>query len=267
MPENTGYQQIVSVVVVGTIITLLVVCFLISFVYLYQKRHFKYSKEKELLRNQFQEELLKTQLEIQEQTFQTISEEIHDNIGQALSIIKLNINLIINDLPEKPKAHLLASKDILTRTIRDLRDLSKTLNTDYISELGIVGAIDQQLSLLQKTGNYETKMEVNGNFERYAVNRELILYRVVQELLNNIIKHANATAITTTIEYLPEKMILTLEDNGIGIDIEKITTSKSGIGIINMKNRLKLIDGKMDLLNQYNSGTCAIIELYKNGKA
>lgn len=264
-------NEIVTIVLVGSFITLLVVAFLVSFIYFYQRRHFAFLREKEQIRSQFQEELLKTRLEIQEETFKKISEEIHDNIGQTLSFIKLNMNTMKVSLAPEEEEKWKESRDLLTRVIKDLRNLSKTLNTDFIQDIGLVDAVRQQLSLLERSGLYHTSLEVTGEKQPYSVHRELVLYRVIQELLNNIVKHADAGRITVVMEYRPDRLLVSVQDDGKGFDPAPVRAERSGIGLKNVFNRIALIDGVIHMDSSPGKGTLIKIDLpkpneYDNGK-
>lgn len=198
--------------------------------------------------NLHQQELLKTKIEIQEQTFNNISGEIHDNIGQTLSFIKLNINTIDTGFPEVAKEKLLESKNLLTKVIQDLRDLAKTLNTDFIAKQGLTNAIDQQLQFLKRAGLYTVRFSVNGDVPRYESLSELVIFRIVQELLNNVVKHAEATTINIEMQYKEAKLIITVQDNGKGFDVEKQHLSDNkGLGLRNIHNRLALVKGSIFL--------------------
>ncbi|MES1249252.1 MAG: ATP-binding protein [Chitinophaga rupis] len=261
------YKQIFTIVIVGSFITLLVVAFSISFVYLYQKRHFGFLQEKQRLQSQFQEELLKTQLEIQEQTFKTISDEIHDNIGQTLSFIKLSINRVFTTLPEAEQEKLTEPKDLLTKVITDLRTLSKTLNTDFIQQIGLASAVRQQLDLLQRTELYETRLVIEGEQEKYSVQRELVLYRIIQELLNNIVKHADAGSVLVHMVYGPDKLRVLVRDDGKGFDVAATRqAANQGLGLRNMLNRVSLIHGTIDIESEAGKGTTVNIELSKSNE-
>lgn len=230
-----------------------------------QKKIDALREQEKLLReiNLHQQELFKTRLEIQEQTYHNISEELHDNIGQALTLIKLNINTIdIND-PEIAGKKLFESKSLLTKVIQDLRDLAKTLNTDFIDKVGLVGAIDQQLQFLRRTGLYSIKLLVNGDIANYGPHRELLLFRIVQELLNNIVKHAEATIIEIVIQYEAEKLMITVHDNGKGFDHSHHQLSNNGLGLLNMQNRIRLIKGAIYFESEPQKGTTVTIELTK----
>lgn len=213
--------------------------------------------------NLHQQELLKTKLEIQEQTYRNISEELHDNIGQTLSLVKLNINTIDVHTPDIAEEQLLESKTLLTKVIQDIRDLAKTLNTDFIDKIGLANAIEQQLHLLKRTGLYATQLSINGDAVKYESQHELVVFRIIQELLNNIVKHAEATSIHVVMNYQTEKLIIIVQDNGKGFDPEKRQLPEKGLGLRNIHNRIRLINGTVRFASEPEKGTTAIIELPK----
>ena len=104
------------------------------------------------IKSDFQQTLLQTQLEIQEQTLKTISEEIHDNIGQALSLAKLKLNTVDFTKQEQLIEKITDSKNLVSKAIQDLRDLSRSLNTDNIAAMGLIRAIEYELELFRKSG-------------------------------------------------------------------------------------------------------------------
>ncbi|WP_153800137.1 sensor histidine kinase [Foetidibacter luteolus] len=238
---------------------------IISLFMRYQIKKNQLIQKNALLQSQYQQELLKTQLEIQEQTFKNISQEIHDNIGQALSFVKLNINTINVYQPEDTKEKLLESKKLITKTIQDLRDLSKTLNTDFIGDIGLVAAIEQQLFFLQKTGLYQTRFLVDGEASKQPMQTQIVLFRIVQELLNNTVKHAEATEVAVEIRFLPQKMSILVSDNGKGFHVAETTNGNNtpGLGFRNMQNRMAMVRGFITINSEPGKGTLALIELHK----
>ena len=262
---SKNYQDIFTIIIVGTSITLLVVAFLVSFVYMYQKRHFKFQREKELMKSQFQQALLQTRLEIQEETFKSISQEIYDNIGQALSFVKLNITTINEKIPDEVKEKLTESKNLLSKSIQDLRDIARSLNPDFLTEIGLTGAIEQQLQLLEKTGQYKSAFIISGDVYKNDQQRELVVFRIVQELLNNIVKHAEANVVNIKMNYLTDKLMITVEDNGKGFDVNSMRSieNNQGLGLRNMMNRMSLINGSIKINSNAMEGTNAVIELPK----
>lgn len=252
-------------VVLIAVLFLVLSIFITLFVIIYKEKQLKFRKTTEVMKMNFQQELLKSQLEIQEANFLNISQEIHDNIGQALSFIKLNINTI--DIAEQDAARekLAESKNLLTKVIQDLRDLSRTLNPDFIRDIGLLQAIEQQVSFLKKSGLFTIDLVVTGEVKKYSLQQELVVYRIVQELLNNIVKHAAATAITIQLNYQPGQLQILVTDNGRGFDITaQPGENGNGLGLRNMHNRINMINGVININSSHGNGTTVEILLPGN---
>ncbi|HEV7780222.1 MAG TPA: sensor histidine kinase [Chitinophagaceae bacterium] len=221
------------------------------------KRKTKNILEKEQLRSGFQKELLQTQLEIQEQTLKTISEEIHDNIGQVLSLAKLKLNTIDTGNEVTLKEKIMDSKNLVSKAIQDLRDLSRSLNTDNIASMGLLRALEYELEMIRKSG-FETVLEIKGDTKRMEPQKELIVFRIIQETLNNIIKHAEAKRIMVTLSYNSDKLSLDVQDNGKGADMEVLADNEDNnksLGLRNMKNRAKMIGAEFIFDSSPGKGT------------
>ena len=244
----------------------LFISFVLLFLNVYNKRHSEYIGEKKLMKERFQKELLQTQLEIQEQTLKNISEEIHDNIGQALSLAKLNLNTL-PDITDKTLQQKIAnSKELVSKAIVDLRSLSRSLDTDYVRDMGLQSAIEYELDMIKKTGAHTIELSVNGALFRFDKQKELILFRIVQEILNNIIKHAKALKIAVHLNYDLDKLQLTISDDGQGVDLTPLNENDRGgfgLGIRNMHNRAKLIGADFSMSSTIGKGTEAKIILPK----
>lgn len=261
--NQAGNELAVTIAMVIALLISLVIIFLVMIVY-YNNRKKKMIHEKKEMQSAFTQTLLQTRLEIQEETFKTISQEIHDNIGQSLSFVKLNLNTI-DDTSPATKEKITESKNLLTKTIHDLRDIARSLNPDFISESGLYGAIEQQLQLLEKTGQYKTTFKVMGIAYKNSQQRELVLFRIVQELLNNIVKHAEATTVNVLMNYQVDKLLITVSDNGKGFDTSavQVTEKNNGLGMRNMLNRMSMIKGYITIASTPGEGTTSIIELPK----
>lgn len=212
--------------------------------------------EKERLKFEFQQQLLQTQLEIQEQTLKTISEEIHDNVGQVLSLAKLNLNTFENN-PEKKLAD---TKELISKAINDLRDLSRSMHGDRIAELGLQQSLADELQILQNSGEFETHVNISGQHYKLSPQQEMVIFRIVQEALNNAIKHAKAKNISLHINYQLQLFTLTVEDDGTGFDTIAMQ-NKKGIGLKSMQNRAQLIGATCTLQSSDKKGTAITIEL------
>jgi len=233
---------------------------MISFLVLYRNRHRKLLREREQLRLSYERELLKSQLEIQEQTFRHISQEIHDNIGQMLSLAKLNLSTMDPAQQISLEQKITDSKKLVSQAIYDLRNLSHGLNTDYVADMGLPRAIEHELEMIRKSGDQETVFETEGNAYRIDKQREVIIYRIVQETLNNILKHAASRKIIIHLHYSLEEITLTITDNGKGFDLTPLDIDKSyGLGIKNMYNRARLMGARFQISSTLGEGTSVVV--------
>lgn len=208
------------------------------------------------IKQRFQNEIMQAQLEMQEETFKNISQEIHDNIGQTLSLIKINLSMVDNKIPESEREKISDSKELLSKAIHELRDLTKNMNTDFIKQLGLTKAIEQQVEFIRKTGKYIIDYSVTGSIEAYELQKELLIFRIIQELINNTIKHAHADHIDIGIQYENKKMTLIYSDNGKGFDMDEVSKEKlKGIGLSNIINRTELIGGVVVIKSNPKEGT------------
>ncbi len=227
-------------------------CIVFFVFFVNRRQHFR---QKKLLETQFQQELLQTQLEIQEQTLKTISEEIHDNVGQVLSLAKLNLNTFeIN-----PEKKLTDTKQLISKAINDLRDLSRSMHNDRIAELGLQQSIADELQILQNTGQFATHLQITGKSYKLPPQKEMVLFRIVQEALNNCIKYSKAKNITVELNYDKGDFLLYITDDGIGFD----TQVKTGIGLKSMQNRAALIGAEFSIQSAIENGTAITIILPK----
>jgi two-component system, NarL family, sensor kinase len=254
-------QEIRLMIITAALVFILITSVFVFIILFYQKKKFQHKEQMNVAQQQYTESLLQTRLEIQAQTFQNISQEIHDNIGQVLSLVK--INMLSVDLNKAPQAQekLQASVALVTKVIRDLRDLSKTLNPDFISNIGLPVAIGQQLEIMGKTGVYKTHLAVEGEVYKMEAAKELVVYRVIQELLNNIIKHAEASEVQITMLYYPDKLQLTVKDNGHGFDYENTIQTGKGQGLQNILKRIQLINGTTHCHSAMEQGATTSIEI------
>lgn len=250
MPKQQ--EDILITIVVASVFFILIGSFLLLIVFVFLRRQRKNKEEKEEMRNRFEQTLLKTQLEIQEQAFSYISQEIHDNIGQILSLARLNLNTFGDSVPEEKFNQ---TDDLLGKAIKDLRDLSHNLQNNRIHNIGITESIRQLLISLEKTGRFKTFFHTSDNFHILDPNTDIIIYRMIQEIINNIIKHASATSIAVDIKNEEGFSIILIQDNGIGFDTSLLNQERSGIGLQNIINRAKMINATVDVKSAPGDGT------------
>jgi two-component system, NarL family, sensor kinase len=252
----------VNLIVISSIFLLFIVSGIVILILAYQKKQQQYFREKEQLKTIFEKEILKSQLEIQEQTLKNISQEIHDNIGQVLSLAKLNLATTDINQPDVVQQKIEDSKTLVGKAIQDLRDLSKSLNTDYVADMGLARAIEYEMEMIKKTGSFETVFEISGTVRKLETQKELILFRIVQEVLNNIIRHSKAKLINIKLNYMPFIFSIRISDNGDGFDLSLLReNSKFGLGIRNMNNRAQLVGAQFEITSTLEIGTVVNISL------
>ena len=260
MKDFNQYDIVISIVVASCIF-LMLVCFCIALILVYKKRKTQHQQEKTILSQEFQQALLQTQLEIQEQTLKTISEEIHDNVGQVLSLAKLNLNTVDSITDQQTQSKINSTKDLVSKAINDLRDLSRSLYGEKIGETGLQEAIANELKILQNTGQFETELHFTGEVYKSDPQKEMVLFRIVQEALHNAVKHAHATHLKVKMIYQPASFTLTIKDDGKGFSPEALESSQTGIGLKSMQNRAALIGAEFLLQSSEKNGTSITIEL------
>jgi len=239
------------------VLILLLIGFIISMLFVSQKRQRKFARDIEQIKSSYEKELFKAQLEIQEETLQYISREIHDNIGQFLSLAKLNLNILNFENRIIAKRLVSYSADLLTKALEDLRDLSRSLSSDLIENGGFQKAIEQQINQLQKTGQFRVIFDVKGEYKYVDEKSEIILFRILQEAIANIIRHACAQEIIISLSCIEDNVKMCIQDNGKGFDVTSISNQKNGFtsGINNMQKRAKLINAYLAIESYPGKGT------------
>ena len=248
---ETSQEVLTTIIAVVLILVIIAVFFLLMLIYFNNKK-IQNIREKEKLKKEFDQALLQTQLEVQEQTMKHIAQEIHDNIGGTLTLAKLNLNTIRNEQLNGAAEKVGNTKELLTKAIADLRTLSKTLHSEAILSIGITKALEMELATIEKAANIKTSLLISGNYLAVDPQKELILFRTVQEALNNAVKHAGATHIQIHLHYTENGLVLQIEDDGQGFDqlaIEK--DPDRGSGLRNMQNRTKLIGGDLSIMEAH----------------
>lgn len=234
--------------------------FISIIVHRYQQRQNAHNKSIQELKIAHDNSILQTQLEIQEQTLQHIAREIHDNIGLSLTLAKLNLNTLDLEANGTSRNKLDDSILMLSKSIEDLAGLSKSLNADYIAANGFLKALENELQNIKKTG-MPTELLITGEPVFLDSQKELVLFRMVQEALNNIMKHAAASCLNVTLHYNGAILDILVSDDGKGLPMDTGKIKKNGSGIANMQQRAKMINGQCHIQNNGKHGTTVIINI------
>jgi two-component system, NarL family, sensor kinase len=258
-------SELIAVIIASSVILLLLAAFMIIFAMAYQRRYYKYQQELARIKDSYEQEILRTQLEIQEQTLRNVSQEIHDNLGQILSLVKMNLNTLHLDATTGQDAELVKdTKDLVSNVITDMRNLSKSLKGDKLLRLGLTEALRADVNMLNKSGNYEATLTVSGEEYRLDKQKEIVIYRIAQEAMNNIIKHARAKKTDLNLHYSPGTFTFSIKDDGIGFQAEPLlqtNAEQGGSGLRNMRDRAALINATLNMTSNTGNGTTITVIL------
>ena len=244
---------LVYMVFVLVLITSIVIVFFIVF----QKRKNKLLLDKIQQQQAFEEEISNTQIEIQEQTLKNIGQELHDNIGQLLSVANMQLSIMATVVDDSIKAQFTETKDVVKDSLREVRALSKSLNTDVIANKGFQESVENEIDRLNRLQILNAKLTIEGNPQLFQNQKDsIILFRIFQEFLSNTIKYASAEHFKVSIQYMEDGLTLNASDDGVGFNSE---TVENGAGLINMKNRAQLINATFKLESVPNNGTSLVI--------
>jgi signal transduction histidine kinase len=213
----------------------------------YQKKKKNYTQEITALKIKHENELLQTQIEIQETTFQNISREIHDNIGQKLTLAKLQLTTLLSKSESLKSEQIKAATNMISESIIELSDISRSLSSELIVSDGLFHALNFTIDQIKKTGFKEVKLKIFGSPIFLTHNQELFIFRIIQEALNNIIKHAEANSIKIVLYYRTDFLILEIRDNGKGFDLDK---KFEGNGLKNIKRRASILNGEASFFSK-----------------
>ncbi len=254
MPATRG--EIILIMSIISIFMLVMITFIVTILFFIQKKQKGFASDLNTVKANYEKELYKAQLEIQEQTFQEIAREIHDNVGQLISLAKLGVNALDFDKKEEAAKHTAGISDMLTKATEDLRHMSRSMNADFIKKRGLVRSIEMQTDFLQRSEKFKTHFRVVGEIRRLTETKEVILFRILQEAVNNIIRHSRATEMNIILTYNKEGLLLKIQDNGKGFVMQKETDETLSMnGIYNMQHRARLIESEFRIESIPDRGT------------
>ena len=252
-----GTETIAQVFLVSTLIMVALVGFIIFFVVVYQRRLLR---QQRLLQEQeaaHQRQLLSASIQTQENERQRIARDLHDEIGAILSAVKMKVGQAKRKAKDlEALAPVLAeTTDMLTDSIQNVRRISHALLPPLLDKFGLEAALKDLAEKSQSADGPVVRFVIEGENRRLPQHQELGLYRVALEVLNNALKHAQATHIEVKLGFYPEQMVMEIKDNGIGFNVESKKASASGLGLKNIESRVLTIGGNWEFRSQKGEGT------------
>lgn len=248
MLEKKEVLLIIYFVIVIVALLTMVVVFFVAF----QRRKNKFILDRLEAQQKFEKELTNAQLEIQEQTLKNIAWELHDNVGQLLSVANIQLNMMQATVPDQFQGQIKETKEVVAATVQEVRALSKTLNTEVIQNNGLIKSLRTELERFNRLNFLHADLKLEGEVTPLKGGDEIIIFRILQEFFSNVIKHAKADKLFVFLCYGEKELEITVEDNGVGFDTN---VNSENSGLQNMKSRAKLLGARYSLSSQLNKGT------------
>jgi signal transduction histidine kinase len=256
---DSGNSQLILVYFIGTVGMILLAAAIFFFFVTYQKRLLQKQLEVNKIKQEQQEEILKNTIQAQEKERKRIAQDLHDEVGAMLSVVKLNVGRI-EKKSEESKAKDLAgeTKTYLDEVITQVRRISRALLPPSLEKLGLYFALEELGNWVNKSDHLKIVCWKSGEPFRFDNKKELAIFRIVQELINNAIKHSEATTIKINLRFWSNSnLAIVVSDDGKGFELtEKMVT---GLGLRNLESRTQIINAKFKMKSVVSKGTTAII--------
>jgi signal transduction histidine kinase len=227
---------------------LLFASFLIVFI-ISQRKKLKYQQEMQDLRESQQNQLIEAAVRSEETERHRIAETLHDEVGAILSSSKLHLlGIKMNTLDERDKQLYEKGKELLDEGIQKVRGISHNLHSNILKEFGLNEAIRHFVNKTITGNIIEVNTNLDDSYTTDNTEKDISIYRMVQELLNNILKHSKANKITVISAYQPGQLTITISHNGAGLTqqaFEDLRYNKEGLGLKNIMNRVILLRGEI----------------------
>ena len=245
-------QEVIFSIVVGGFVVAVLFVLLLLFLLYYVRNKNRYIREREELRSKYQIELARVELEIQEETLRQVGLELHDNIGQLVTLAKIQTQSLAKVVSD---TRLPALQEVISKALEEVRRLSKSLNQENLARSTLAELIGKDCERVNQLEVVRMNLLERGTPTDPGQQRKIILYRIVQELVTNALKHAQCSQIDVEIEYFKDALAVSVGDDGIGFDAATASDSpKAGVGLLHIRGRLQLINGTIELSSGRQKG-------------
>lgn len=200
-------------------------------------------------------------IEENERMINQISRELHDNIGQSANLIIASLHKMeSNELNAQMVTLINNAKDLSRQLLQDAQNISHSLNQNYIKTRSLHALLQQNLEHLRHFKSIQSEFIIEGAVQTLAPDSKLLVYRIAQEVFQNILKHANATEVLVHLSYGPNTFCMLIEDNGIGL-VKETIQSRDGIGFTNMYERAEVLGGLLTIESRSPAGCCITLSM------
>ncbi|MCW3465266.1 sensor histidine kinase [Chitinophaga nivalis] len=248
------YVAVIFISLLVIVLGLVVVAAVIN----YKKKQEAYLHQLKLMKEDYDKQLMWSQIEMQEEAFAHLGQELHDDIGQLLSSTKLLINVTQRNLATVPDT-LNTAEQTLSTAIHHLRALSKSFSRQWLDQFSLVENLRAEVERINTSRAIVVKFTHEMAELPLQAEPQIILFRIIQEAMQNCIKHARPQVIDISLRMDENTLILIIADDGAGFD--KTSMSSIGMGIRNMQHRTQLLGGTIQWEVTTAGGTAVLIKL------
>ena len=190
-----------------------------------------------------------------------LARELHDETGQALTSILLRLRSIEESTKEKPelREEVLALREIVVETLHDVRRLAVELRPKALDDFGLVPALERLAETFAEQTDVDVHLQAALGEDRLPAEIETALYRIVQEALTNVVKHAQARTVSVVLTRKGQSVVAVVEDDGRGFD--PAMAGEDGLGLVGMRERIALLDGRVTVESSERGGTTVVVEV------
>ncbi len=225
---------------------------------LYAHKLFTYIGHLDHQRKLTNKRILTAVLRTEEKFRSRYSRELHDGMGPLLSSAKMSMSVLAKRAEDEENRELIASTSaVIDEAIRSLREISNNLSPQVLNDFGLVRGISNFINKNPQLRTIEMRFDTNLRKERFGHDIEVILYRVICELINNSLKHSGCTKIELDLQLVYDRIYLTYSDNGRGFDTQAV--ADYGMGMSNLTSRIHSLGGTIEITSQPNKGMAASI--------
>ena len=248
--QTTGQPSVSTVLLLGTAGMVVLVVSIIIFLVMHQRRVLRFQNKIAQMEQEQQKILLNASIKLQEEERQRLAADLHDDAGPLLATARLylNENLVNQDKATQLQA-IFQARQIIDDTIQLVRNISHSLMPPTLKNFGLESAVNDLFQKISGSGTINASSRFHEYKERLKEEKELIIFRVVQELINNILKHSNSSFIHLTQNVHADKFYLRIHHDGRGIiqsDFDKLNKSNIGLGLKNITSRMRLVQGNIN---------------------
>jgi len=249
----------ILIFVFSTFLFTLFAVFTMLFIALQKKKQHRFLIEKQEMEHRYNSELMQSRLEVQEQTLKNLSAELHDNIAQVLGMAKMQMHALADRADTDTKNHVQETAQLVGDAINDIRNMSHMMNGAYVLKNGLHDSIEKDLARISSALRIKCNFNVSGKPIDLDEDKELILFRVIQECVTNAVKHGSPYSVEVSLNYQSGALNVAIIDDGKGFDPEQHNKT-AGLGLMNIKERVRLLKGTVEITSGSEKGTH--IQLY-----